>query len=198
MTCLPPLSSRGLRALVPVPWGTGPGGPVQGGFFCHYLSGGWGTRQVTRVALLLVSTTTDTFRYQKERGHGVGCGDTWPHCWEVSPGREALSCPLADPGHQLLASAPLPGLSCPVPVDCRGGRTGSCFSSGRVHLGRGLVPLPVGRSCSSDPKWPWPTRATTESCAGSPRGPGAGESLPDAGSQVCDCSLNACEASSCA
>lgn len=49
---------------------------------------------------------------------------------------------------------------------------------GRVHLRSGLVPLSVGRSCSSDPRWPWRMRATTVSCAGSRRGPGAGESLP--------------------
>ena len=49
---------------------------------------------------------------------------------------------------------------------------------GRVHLRSSLVPLSVGRSCSSDPRWPWRMRATTESCAGSRHGPGAGESLP--------------------
>lgn len=36
--------------------------------------------------------------------------------------------------------------------------------------------LLVGRFCSSDPKWPWPMRGTTGSCAGSPHGPGTGES----------------------
>lgn len=47
----------------------------------------------------------------------------------------------------------------------------------RVHLRDTLVPRPVGRSCSSDPRWPWPMKGTTMSCAGSRRGPGAGESL---------------------
>lgn len=47
---------------------------------------------------------------------------------------------------------------------------------GRAHRRSGLVPLSVGRSCSSDPKWPWRMRATTASCAGSRPGPGAGES----------------------
>lgn len=50
--------------------------------------------------------------------------------------------------------------------------------AGRVHLRSGLVPLSAGRSCSSDPRWPWRMRATTTSCAGSRRGPGAGESPP--------------------
>ena len=47
---------------------------------------------------------------------------------------------------------------------------------GCAHLRSGLVSLSVGRSCSSDPRWPWRMRATTASCAGSRRGPGAGES----------------------
>ena len=47
---------------------------------------------------------------------------------------------------------------------------------GCAYLRSGLVSLSVGRSCSSDPRWPWRMRATTASCAGSRRGPGAGES----------------------
>ena len=45
-------------------------------------------------------------------------------------------------------------------------------------------PPAVGRSCSSDPRWPWPMRATTGSCAGLPRGPGVGESARRAGAWV--------------
>lgn len=45
---------------------------------------------------------------------------------------------------------------------------------------RGTLSPPAGGSCSSDPRWPWPTKGTTASCAGSPPGPGAGESLSDA------------------
>lgn len=37
-------------------------------------------------------------------------------------------------------------------------------------------PLPIGGSCSSDPKWPWQTKAITVSCAGLRRGPRVGES----------------------
>ena len=51
--------------------------------------------------------------------------------------------------------------------------------TGHVHLRSGLVPLPVGRSCLAEPKWPWPMRTTTGNQTGLPHGPVVGEFLPD-------------------
>lgn len=47
----------------------------------------------------------------------------------VLGGRPCNSVPFADPGHQLLASAHPPGLSCSVPIDGQGGRAGGCSVS---------------------------------------------------------------------
>lgn len=60
------------------------------------------------------------------------------------------------------------------------GRAAVGCPGGRACGLRGTLTLPAGGSCSSDPRWPWPTKGTTASCAGSPRGPGAGKSPSDA------------------
>jgi len=47
----------------------------------------------------------------------------------VLGGRPCNKVCLADPGHQLLASAHPPGLSCSVPIDGQSGRAGGCSMS---------------------------------------------------------------------
>lgn len=131
-----------------------------------------------RAALLLPgSVTTDAFTHQEQ---WVEFGDTQLCGQEVSLGGQ----PCSDVPSQTLSVScwPVPTLRViaalsPSAVRVDGLVAAPCHV-GRVHLRSGLVPLSVGRSCSSDPRWPWRMRATTVSCAGSRRGPGAGESLP--------------------
>lgn len=96
-------------------------------------------------------------------------GRVWRHS-AVLPGSVAGASvstrPLADPRSDTCGGSWSPsGLVCPWAAP----RYPECPSQGHS------CPLPVGRSCSSDPRWPWQTKGTTMSCAGSPRGPGAGE-----------------------
>lgn len=105
----------------------------------------------------------------------MGLGDTRPCCRQVSRGRAGLYVPSQT--GQLTARWTPAGSELLLSSTVSAGRTPALLlAPGRGRLRSSLVPLPAGGSCSSDPRWPWPMKATTESCAGSPRGPGVGES----------------------
>lgn len=158
----------------PRPWGlwapllapvTGPRGAASGN------AQSW---QVTQVTLLLpvpAATYTGTRRFRKREA----TGGVWGHAALLLRGQSREGGLVTSPFQT--RGAHTCRVSGSVIFHCwADGRVGCSLSTGRVHLRDTLVLLPVGGSCSSDPRWPWQMKATTRSCAGSRRGPGAGES----------------------